>query len=498
MLTPQQIEEARAKIGLNVSNPSTPTANTLLSRLQSKNQTFGQDLIGDFKQIGTDILSGSQKRTDAIGAIKSKMEEGEKSNTAAVLQTAGQLAGSASDAIAAATKGVVKMVLGPKSEIKVKELVQGFGQKVLANPEIHKVVAWYEKLPDDKKDALDAVGGFASLAADFVGVGVAERGAKAGLTTVKEGAEQIAKTAEDIAIGTKKITGEIIPSAEGIVNYQVTRALDLTAGDVKNISLSTGNEVGEFLAKKNLIAGNKLETVKMVEDFADNSYKVVREEIAKVDKIYKPSNIPRYVESLKAISKQVDKVPGLERVSVEVENLLNKSKNISLNDVQRVKELLDEHFSLYKVTGDVKEGAAKEGLSNLRKDVKEFIEREVKDTTGSDIASLNNDVSTSRGILEAVTERSTRGLTRSNIKIGDLGVFGVGAAIGSPILGVAAVVAKKIVESSAIRLKIARYLDKISDARKLKIKNALIKGEMPSEITKIVEPSLKVKGAKLL
>lgn len=489
MLTPQQIEEARQKIGINTSKPSQSIGGNLLNKLEAKNQTFGQDIVGDFKGIGKDILSSSQKRGENIQKIKTEMETGTKGNIPAILETAGQLAGSASDAIAAATKGAVKMVLGPKSEQKVKELVTTFGQKVLERPEVHKIVSWYDKLPDDKKDAIDAVGGFASLAGDFIGLGAAEKTAKAGVGAVKTGAEQIAKTTGDIATSTKKIAGEIIPKTEGIVNYQVTRALDLTQGDVKNIAKSTGNEVGEFLASKNLIAGNKDETAKMVKDFYEANYKTVRDEISKVVKTYSPYNVPRYTESLKAIKKQVDGIPGLEKVSVEVDNLLNKGKNqISLNDAQRVKELLDEHFNLYKVTGDVKEGVQKEGLANLRKDLKEFIEKEVKDNTGADIASLNNDVSTSRSIVDAIETRSTRGLTTSNLKIGDLGVFGVGSALGSPILGIGAVIAKKIVESSAIRLKIARYLDKISDARKLKIKNSIMKGKIPEEIIKVVDP----------
>ena len=487
MLTPQQIEEARKKLGLNTSSPTIPTGSTLMSRIEARNQTFGKDIAEDFTGIGKDILKSSQKRAENIAAISAKRESGIKGDIPAIVETAGQLAGSASDAIAQATKGAVKLVLGPKSEQKVKELVANFGQKVLSKPAVHKIVSWYENLPEDKKDALDAVGGFASLAGDFIGVGAASKATKTGAKIAKEGAEQIAKTAEDIAKTTGKVAGEVIPSTERIVNYQVTRALDLTQGDVKNIAKSTGNEVGEFLANKNLIAGNKEETVNMLQDFYEKNYKTVRDEIGKVNKTYSPASIPRYTESLKAIKKQVDNVPGLEQVSVEVENLLNKgNKKISLNDVQRVKELLDEHFDLYKVTGDVKEGVQKEGLANLRKDLKEFIEKEVKNNTGSDIASLNNDVSTSRSIMNAIEERATRGLTASNIKIGDLGIFGIGSAIGSPILGAGAVVAKKIIESPAIRLKIARYLDKISDARKLKIKNSLIEGEIPKEIDEIV------------
>jgi len=485
-LTPQQIQEARNKLGTN-KLPSEATGSSLLARLQGKEETLGQDIKSDFMSIGKDILSGSQKRAENIQEIRAKKEAGTKGTVPAIFETAGQLAGAGADAIGSVFKGGVKLALTPKAEEKVKGLVTEFGQEVMQRPEVQKVITWYDSLPEDKKDALDAVGGFASLAGEFTGVGAGQKVVKQGVKTAKQGAKAVAETAGDIATATKKITGEIIPSTDRIVNAQVTKALDLTAGDVKNINLSTGNEVGEFLANKNLIKANKVETEKALKDFYDTSYKTVREEISKVSNSYNPTDVPRYKQALEEIQKQVGTTTGLEDATKEIDALLKKEV-VTLNDIQRAKELLDEHFSLYKVTGDVKEGVAKQGLSNVRKDLKEFIEKEVKDNTGADIKSLNNDVSTSRSTLDAIEERSTRGLTSSNIKIGDLGVFGLGSAVGSPILGVGAVIAKKIIESSAVRLKIAKYLDKLSDARKLKIQEKLIQGEMPKEIIKIVEP----------
>ena len=492
MLTPQEVEEARKKIGINTSNPSTPVASNLISRIQSKNQTLGQDIKEDITGIGKEVISGIKKRGENIQDIKEKVTEGKTGIGGGTFQTLGEYAGSIEDVVGAGVKGLAKLVLSPKGEQKAKEIIGTLGAKAMENEQVQKAVKWYDSLPEETQNNIDATGNFVALASEFIGIGAGAKGVKTGVKATKEaiqeGAEKVAKTTGELVQTTKKIGGEVIPSAERIVNYQVTRALDLTADDVKNISKSTGNEVGEFLADKNLIAGNKDETAKMVKDFYDTSYKTVRDEIGKVTKTYSPYNVPRYTESLKAIKKQIDGVTGLENVSVEVDNLLQKSKNqITLNDVQRVKELLDDNFNLYKVTGDVKEGATKEGLANLRSELKGFIEKEVKDNTGADIKALNNDVATSRSIADAIETRSTRGLTSSNLKIGDLGVFGIASTIGSPFLGVAAVAAKKILESSAIRLKIARYLDKISDARKLKIKNALIKGEIPKEITQIVE-----------
>lgn len=285
----------------------------------------------------------------------------------------------------------------------------------------------------------------------------------------------------------KTVARDVIPTTDRMISHQVTHALDLTQGDVSTIARSTGHEVGRFMADHNLIKQNKATSMAAVDDFYKQNYQAVRAEINKVPTIYKPSQVPRYVEALKAVKGKIEKVPGQQQAAVEVDRLLGKKQGIKLADVQRVKEIMDDHFNLYKATGDVGEGVAKEGLANVRKDLKKFIETEVKKGTGSDIADLNNKVSTSRGILDAVEARSTRGLTRSNIRLGDLGIFGAGTVVGGPLVGIAAVFGKKLLEAPAVRLRIAKFMDKISDARKARIKAELEAGKIPQDFKQFIK-----------
>lgn len=331
---------------------------------------------------------------------------------------------------------------------------------------------------------------------DIAGVGnvantiLLAKGAGKVSKSVTKGAGNVAsKTGEVVKENTKgvqKVVKDLVPKADNYVNEQVTKALDLTQGDVSNIARSTGNEIGRFLADENLIRSNKLETQNAIKEFYGTKYNLVREEIGKVKKTYKQNQVPRYVEALKEIKKKTDNVAGLQEVSVAVDNLLNNNK-ISLADVQKVKELMDEHFSLYKVTGDVGESVAKQGLANLRSDLKTFIESEVKKETGADISKLNNQVATAKSLDNAIDIRSTKGLTKSNLQIGDLGFFGLGFGAGGPLGGLALVFAKKIMETPSVRLKIARYVDSMSDARKAKIKAKLEAGEVPPELKKFVD-----------
>lgn len=284
---------------------------------------------------------------------------------------------------------------------------------------------------------------------------------------------------------TESVVGDVLPSTERIVNSQVSKALDLTQGDLKNINLSTGNDVGKFIADNNAIGVNKAEVVKNLTKVFDDNYKGVRTEINNVKATYNQVEIPRYTEALKELKKKVEGVAGQQEATAEINMLLDK-KNPTLADAQRVKELVDEQFSLYNAMGDVKEGVAKSGLANIRKDLKEWIEVEVKDRSGVDIRDMNNKVQTSREILDAIEMRDTRGLTRSNFSISDIGL---GATVGfgiNPLVGAAAVLVKKIVESPSVRLRVVKFLDELNDAKKQQIIDDLEAGKAPDDLVSII------------
>lgn len=325
-------------------------------------------------------------------------------------------------------------------------------------------------------------------------VDVAGRGAK----SVAEQVQRPFKAVGEKLRGsetTKGIVGDVVPSPELLVEFNVTRALNLTQSDVKNITKSTGNQPGEWLAEKNLIRQNKQATQEAVDDFFGQKYKEVRDAISSVQKNYDASTVPRYKEALGAIHKQIEDVPGLEIDRAQINDLLSK-KTLKLEDVQAAKELLDAHFQLFKATGDAKEGAVKEGIRRMRSDLREFIENEASTELGVDIRALNNDVSTARGISIATADRSTRALTKSTLTLADIGTFGTGTALANPLFGAALLMAKKAYETPTIRLRIARWVDNLNDAKKLKAKQELELGQIPSELPDEIKKSLLETGVE--
>ena len=306
------------------------------------------------------------------------------------------------------------------------------------------------------------------------------------LTT--KGGELIGNVTEKLPTGNalRQAVRDVTPTSEALVDTSLVRALNLTRGDIANIKSSTGNSVSRFLADNNLIGNNKVQTIGNIESFFKQNYDSVRTEIGNVKRTYSVNEVPRFTESLNAILELTKGKLGLEQVNREINSLLKKT-DIELKDVQRAKELLDEHFELYKVTGDVKAGVAKQGLAKVRQELKQFIENEVKEETGVDIAPLNNNVSTARGLADAIETRAPVGLTKAHVSWRDamvgLGVY----AFSTPLVGLAAVLAWKLATSPSALLRFARWLDKRTDAQRAKINESFKRGEVPNDVKEVME-----------
>jgi hypothetical protein len=287
--------------------------------------------------------------------------------------------------------------------------------------------------------------------------------------------------------GAGDIVRDAIPTKAGMIDENLTKALDLTQGDLANLEVP----LGEFMTGNKLVGPNRAATENLVRAFNKKQYDLVRSEIAEVQKIYKPTQIPRFVDTLKQIQKKVEGVAGLEDTAVQIENMLNK-KDLSLADVQTAKELIDKHAKIYDKAGEPGASAEKLGLDTMRKGLRKFIEDEVAadaKARGKDvnIGQMNRDVSVSRDLVDAIELRETRGLTRNNISLRDA-IIGTGLFFGStPWVGAAYILATRIAESPTARLRFVRFLDSLPVSKKKAVNEALLKGEVPAEVQAAIE-----------
>jgi len=320
--------------------------------------------------------------------------------------------------------------------------------------------------------------GAARAAASGVAKGAGDLGGAVSKVAPKAGADMR---------GAGDIVRDAIPTKAGMIDENLTKALDLTQGDLANLEVP----LGEFMTGNKLVGPNRAATENLVRAFNKKQYDLVRSEIAEVQKIYKPTQIPRFVDTLKQIQKKVEGVAGLEDTAVQIENMLNK-KDLSLADVQTAKELIDKHAKIYDKAGEPGASAEKLGLDTMRKGLRKFIEDEVAadaKARGKDvnIGQMNRDVSVSRDLVDAIELRETRGLTRNNISLRDA-IIGTGLFFGStPWVGAAYILATRIAESPTARLRFVRFLDSLPVSKKKAVNEALLKGEVPAEVQAAIE-----------
>lgn len=353
------------------------------------------------------------------------------------------------------------------------------------------------------ENSLQVAAGGGQIAGQILGADYGAGLAQKGVNIAKKVPAAVARTADSIPSLSMEGTGplsknlggairDIIPTRQNVIDDKLAKALDVTQGDLANIKESTGNEIGTWMSEHNLIGTNKPNTAALIKSFFSQNYNGVRSAIDAIKTDYKPSQIPRLTDALKRIQLQVQDIPGLEKEAADIDNMLHQS-TFSLRDVQTVKEKLDDLYNIYSRSGEVASGPIKQGLANIRGEIKGFIENEVKKDSGVDIRSMNNNVATAKVLGDAIERRSQRGLTRVHLSQRDI-MMGMGLTyFGNPLFGVAAVFMKKIWESPSVRLQIARGLDKLNDAERVRISQGLAQGKVPKELETIVNSTSDVK-----
>lgn len=343
----------------------------------------------------------------------------------------------------------------------------------------------------------DPAGVLSDIASLFSGAGVGLRGA--GFANVASKLKEVSQAIEPLSAISKTVKGiknipgaetaskviaDVSPTSYKVQQGQVVKALELTPGDLSNISKKTGNDVTSYIVDNDLIKNSPEEIVQALNDKRKLTMSEVRGEIEKVKEMYSPENIPNLNKGLGVILQGVEDIPGLDTTVKEIKDLMAK-KEILLSDVQKAKELIDENSNIYSKIGDVKSSSQAKGLDNIRDSLKTFIENEVELKTGGKVSikNLNNDVQTTYAIEEAINNRAMKGMSRQHISAFDL-LVGLGGSAYDPFLGVGLVIGKKVLESPSMRLSIAKALTKFSPekveklAKDLKSKNISPESEL--------------------
>lgn len=262
-----------------------------------------------------------------------------------------------------------------------------------------------------------------------------------------------------IAKGITDIVQDVTPKAADLRDRSIAKALRLApVEDISVIKQSTGNDIGEFMGRYDLIKDTPGETAEALKNFQKQNYDLTRDAISLVDERYGFKDVPDFETTIDFLMEDLGKRKSPEYVSVmERLNSIKTTGEFDLMDVQYVKEVFDDVESIYKRTGDVRDAVAAQDKAQVIASVRRFIEDRVQEAYPDvDIRQLNNNVQTSRAILDAVVKRAPKADTANALKLGDFAVIGLGNQV-SPGLGFATLFGKKLIESSPLQLRMARY-----------------------------------------
>lgn len=452
-------------------------------------QPFGQDLKDDFLGMGQDIVDEQMRLTDSIKESTDLVKSGEQGAVRGGLQIAGKALGSAARQLGNTVINAGKMLLPQKAEDKIGEAVQKGAQKVLTtdiSPDnsgvtiqkgLEKYQEWKSGLEPKQQEDMAALEGLAEFAAELTGVRGAKTAARPVLSQTKAFAADVAERAAKLKAPKVELPGagavgqaakEVAKTVgmDEIRDKMISRTFGFSpTTDIANFRKIANDDnfnIGEFMQRYDLIKNTREDTVEALTKFKNENFETVRDAVLLVDDTYSVDDVTGLRDMLEAMKSDVRGKPGLESYEQRISEILD-SDQIDLYDVQTAKGLFDDIESVYKRSGEPKEGFKSMGLSNLRQGVKEFIENRVSDKYPEiDIKELNQNTRISKATLDAIALRAGKQDTGSALKFLDVTTFGFGSLL-HPAIGLGALGIKKFLESSPIRLRIAKFAGKRAD-----------------------------------
>jgi hypothetical protein len=462
-----------------------------------------------FKQ---DVQSSIQKRGEAMqGAIAGTAPESQGENAVVRgIQGAAQGAGAIVDVGGDILKHLFPNAKGPDlSQFAPEGKNKQFIDDVKGGAEIvsQKINEWADAHPDAGKalvSILKATQGTGEIAGTIAGADVAGLGLNklpvAG-TKLETLADRIKKfstkmPAEEAVAGKvvadtpKKLLGDLYqdvkPKSADMRDRSIAKALRLAPKeDLANFTQLTGEDLGDFMSRNNLIKDTAGETAEAIKNFQRENFDLTRDAIALDDGVYTFQDIPEMKSTIDALLKDLRGKSSNEfqNISTRLNNIKNKGE-FDLLDAQYVKETFDDLESVYKRTGEIKDSLISEDKANMVRNIRRFIEERVREKNPDvDIRGLNKNVQSSRAILDAIVKRAPKADTSSVFQMGDFAVVGLGNQV-LPGAGFPALFAKKVIESSPVRLRFARFMAKIAERQAIN-NGSIVSGLTPEKIDKM-------------
>lgn len=466
--------------GQRLNRPSSVSLKQQAMETPQKKSSLFDDLGEDILQTGQGIARQFQEaHQEGVETIQDEnLTFGEKARRV----FARAFAGGSRAVIEEPFKGAIKSVLSPDQETALKQKAGQIGQDIINSPGGQDLYDLWTSLSPDAQRELGNAGMFLEGLADIATFGASKQIVKqtAGqgvdfvkrLRSISDDVADLSRPARDTVKPTAPISkGGLISDikestlfgADNARDRLIAKSLNLApVEDIARIQDVTGNNVGEFLGRYDLIKGTPDQMVEELAKFQRRNYDRVSDLTSLIDGTYTFADSPQFESVLRFLSKELDNTtsPRFIQTKAQVDSLLNKG-SFELADVQYSKRVFDEITSFYTRSGEVKSARKAADMANNMQDVRNFLESEVKAKYNVDIKELNNNVQTSRAILDAIVKRSGKDDTASLFQLGDMAIIGAGN-VTAPGAGFAGLIAKKAFTLPPVQLRLAKKLDEMA------------------------------------
>lgn len=466
--------------------PAAPVETESVSFMDRIKET-GQDI----KQTFQGIADSSMERADNIADLEMKQESGESNAIGTTLKQTGQALGAGADAIGQVFKGGVKVLASQEREDKLKSLLGDLAAEVspIINQmeSVQQVKDWYNTLPDNKKEAIDAAGGAVALATEFIGVGAgkqvvkeaAKRTVDIAETGMKIGNEVIDTTA-DIAGDTFQAGKKLLPKSEDIMN-RVARLTPTQANKFKQIS---GKTHGQYL-KETGNFGTPDEIIKRESEKFTQSIKSVDDSLDKLDGNFNDGIIDDVLDELqtKAISVSTKNVPSpyLSRVNELVAK--NTESGLSMSEINEMKRLYEKNVKLgYNKLIDAEKI---QRATYLDEALREWQIAKAEELGFKNLRELNKQTQTSKQLINSLGEQVVGKTGLNDINLTDW----IMLSGGNPT-AVGGFLTKKFFSSKKIQSKLAELLNDVEVKPTVKPNITQTKQVQPQQLETIKSTSV--------
>lgn len=294
-------------------------------------------------------------------------------------------------------------------------------------------------------------------------VGILSGGATAGLNKVSD----INSAAKASIAATTKV------KFDDIAVSQMEKAIDLRPGDITKIKQPNiaGTSPAEWLLRRDF-KGSSETIVDGLSDYRETTRSQVDSGLASLEGRVAAKDAQAATKMLDILEQTFSGTIGNEPLLQQLSDL-KAQRDYSLTELNEIKRLADSELQIFKTNGQLKDNARSKGMANVRDEIKTLIEDKASEQGFDGVRELNKETQVSFAIEEAMRKRMDATSKLPELGLRDGIIAAGGFASGGFATAGAAIVTKKVLESTTFRTHLANKLKDAPTEQKAALQEAI-------------------------